>query len=149
MIVLREMTKDDCEKVHEIAQETLPECWSYKEFCNVLQYDYDIYHVAWETTKREVVGFAGAMVIAEEAELLNIAVAPDTQSCGIGRMLLERLLLETLRYGAKRMFLEVRRSNYRARELYKSLGFRETGVRKNYYTNPSEDAVIMTRSMEK
>lgn len=149
MIVLREMTIEDCEKVHEIAQKTIPECWSYKEFCNVLQYDYDLYYVAWEATGQEVVGFAGAMVIAEEAELLNIAVAPEAQGCGIGRKLLERLLLETLNYGAERMFLEVRRNNYRAREMYKSFGFQEAGVRKNYYTNPSEDAVIMTRPMEK
>jgi ribosomal-protein-alanine acetyltransferase len=92
----------------------------------------------------EVVGFAVHQRVLDEAELLNIAVAPGAQGRGLGGRLL-RHLLDAHRGVARRLFLEVRASNGRAIDLYQRHGFVRLGVRKGYYpgTQGREDAWIM------
>lgn len=86
-----------------------------------------------------VVGFLVLLPLPpDEAEVLNIAVAPDFQRLGIGRALLKATAARTL-------FLEVRESNAAARAFYQSLGFRQTGRRRGYYHHPAEDAILMSR----
>ena len=85
-------------------------------------------------------GFLVARTLAaDEQELLNLAVDPLHRRRGIGRSLVKALLSEAP--GA--VFLEVRESNRRARDLYKSLGFQEVSLRKNYYDHPLEAAIVM------
>ncbi len=91
----------------------------------------------------EAVGFAIYHVSFEDAELYNLAVRPDCRRRGAGRALLNAALEGAASRGARRMFLEVRRSNDAARALYKSAGFAVCGVRRNYYDSPREDAVLM------
>ena len=82
---------------------------------------------------------------ADEGEIITVAVSPACRRQGIARALMEHML--RLAAGARAtVYLEVRASNTPARELYRTLGFTETGVRKNYYTSPREDAVLMMRS---
>ena len=144
MIELRRMQLADCERVAAISGQTLPEGWSYQEICSVLQYDYNIYYVAWDTVAEDIAGFAGIMVLAEDAELLNIAVDPEFQRKGIGAMLLERVIQEAWNCGAERMLLEVRAGNIQAQQLYEQYHFHVIGSRKRYYSNPTEDAWIMS-----
>ena len=144
MIVIRKMEPADCEAVYQIAKQTLPEHWSLEEICRVLQYDYNIYNVAYRAEDSCVVGFAGIMVINEDAELLNIAVSEEFQKIGIGLLLLQSVIVEARRHLAERMLLEVRESNEKARRLYCQNGFCELGIRKNYYTQPNENAIIMS-----
>ena len=84
------------------------------------------------------------MVINEDAELLNIAVSEEFQKKGIGLLLLQSVIVEARRHLAERMLLEVRESNEKARRLYCQNGFCELGIRKNYYTQPNENAIIMS-----
>jgi ribosomal-protein-alanine N-acetyltransferase len=98
--------------------------------------------VEWEGAPR-VVGFAAFHRVMDEAELLNLAVAPAHQRRGIARALLEyarRLLHQA---GAKRIFLEVRAANQRALGLYFSVGFTLHSRRKNYYHDPEDDACVL------
>ncbi len=90
-----------------------------------------------------VAGFAIYHVSFEEAELYNIAVRPDFRRRGAGRALLAAVLERARAKGAERMFLEVRKSNAAAVELYRSAGFSVCGERRGYYENPREDAVLM------
>lgn len=138
------MQLPDCERVAEISALTLPEGWSYQEICKVLQYDYNVYYIAWDTLQEDVVGFAGIMVIAEDSELLNIAVDPQYQHKGIGTLLMDKIVEESWKHGADRILLEVRSSNTMAQRLYKQYCFAMIGKRKNYYSNPTEDAWIMS-----
>ncbi len=138
------MQLPDCERVAEISALTLPEGWSYQEICKVLQYDYNVYYIAWDTLQEDVVGFAGIMVIAEDSELLNIAVDPQYQHKGIGTLLMDKIVEESWKHGADRILLEVRSSNKMAQRLYKQYCFAMIGKRKNYYSNPTEDAWIMS-----
>lgn len=138
------MQLQDCERVAEISALTLPEGWSYQEICKVLQYDYDVYYIAWDALQEGVVGFAGIMVIAEDSELLNIAVDPKFQHKGIGTLLMDKIVEESWKHGADRIFLEVRSGNTKAQQLYKQYCFKVIGERKNYYNNPTEDAWVMS-----
>jgi [ribosomal protein S18]-alanine N-acetyltransferase len=87
-------------------------------------------------------GFLIARHLAPEWELENIIVAPSARRMGIGERLLNSLLNAARETHSTSMFLEVRESNLGARALYEKLGFRETGLRKSYYTNPLEDAIL-------
>lgn len=149
MIEIRRMQLADCEQVARIAEETLPERWSYQDICSILQYDYDIYYVGWDTEREEVIGFAGIMVIAEDAELLNIAVTPRLQHEGVGKRLLEQVIQAAWERGAERMLLEVRQGNIHAQQLYGQYHFEIIGKRKNYYSNPTEDALIMNLNRQR
>ena len=90
-----------------------------------------------------LVGFMGAWFVDGEAEIHHIFLEPSWRMKGLGRIFLRRFM----QYSAKRqvvsLYLEVRRSNERARSLYRKLGFHETGERKNYYSCPLEDAILM------
>ncbi len=143
MIELFPLELQYCDKVAEISKNCLPEAWSYASICDVLKYDNNIYYVAQDVHADVVVGFAGIMIVADEAELLNIAVSSDYRRSGVAKRLLEQLLMQARQQGAYRMLLEVRESNDGAKALYKQMGFSHLAVRKNYYSHPTEDAIIM------
>jgi ribosomal-protein-alanine N-acetyltransferase len=94
-----------------------------------------------------VVGFACIRTVADEAEILNLAVLPGMRRQGVGRALLQQALRKAWENGARRAFLEVRQSNRPARKLYESLGFSPNGLRTAYYSNPPEDAVVLACSL--
>lgn len=142
-IELKPLSLPDCERVARIAELCLPERWSLESIRSVLQYENNIYYVAHSIEKSIIVGFAGIMVIADEAELLNIAVDPGFHRQGIGKLLLARMLQEAAGAGAYRLLLEVREGNHAARQLYHQHQFTPIGIRHEYYHNPVEDAIIM------
>jgi ribosomal-protein-alanine N-acetyltransferase len=101
--------------------------------------------LAWDSTA--VMGYYLARLVPPEAELLLIATLPHCRRRGIGTELLSHLLVEAERTGCSRCFLEVRVSNEPAIRFYQHNGFRAVGVRKNYYSAPLEDAVVMVRGL--
>jgi ribosomal-protein-alanine N-acetyltransferase len=92
---------------------------------------------------RRVVGFAGALLVAEEAHITTVAVDPDQQHRSIGQRLLLALIRRCTDLGAKAITLEVRSSNAPARALYRRFGFAPAGVRTGYYSRPVEDALVL------
>ncbi len=96
-----------------------------------------------QDTSRTIIGYHIFWVVAGEAHILNIAVAPEFQGQGLGRALLQFGLDFARDIGAARALLEVRVSNTRAQRLYQRLGFRRIGVRKQYYSDNHEDAYAM------
>lgn len=93
----------------------------------------------------EVVGFCSFWRVLDELHINNLAVAPLHRRGGVGSALLVHILQEGVALGAQRATLEVRRSNDVARALYERFGFSVAGVRRGYYTNPPEDALILWR----
>jgi ribosomal-protein-alanine N-acetyltransferase len=91
----------------------------------------------------QVVGYAGAWIVADECHITTIAVAPEVRKQGLGKKLMTELLLRSREKGATCSTLEVRAGNTPAIKLYEGLGFVQAGVRKAYYPNNREDAVIM------
>jgi ribosomal-protein-alanine N-acetyltransferase len=90
-----------------------------------------------------VVGYAGLMLTAEDAHVTTIAVDPAWHRHKIGTRLLIQLAREALRRGARNLTLEVRVSNHAAQEMYRQFGFHPAGIRKNYYVETNEDALVM------
>lgn len=91
----------------------------------------------------QAVGFCSFWRIVDELHINNLAVLPDYRRRGIASTLLMHVLREGVRLGARSVTLEVRRSNDDARRLYERFGFAASGVRRGYYTNPAEDALVM------
>ncbi len=147
MIELLPLQMEHCEAVAGIAEQSIPEHWSLQGIRDVLRYDNNIYFVARHRREQIIVGFAGIMVIADEAELLNIAVHPSYRGAGIGMQLLDKVIAEASRKQAVRLLLEVRKSNEVAIRLYQNRQFTKLGERKGYYSNPTEDAIIMERML--
>jgi [ribosomal protein S18]-alanine N-acetyltransferase len=95
-----------------------------------------------------VAGFCSFWLVVDEIHINNVAILPEYRARGFGTRLMRRVLTEGRRLGAIRATLEVRASNGAARRFYEGLGFRAAGVRKQYYSNPVEDAVILWRDRE-
>ena len=92
-------------------------------------------------------GYAAYWAALDEAQITNIAVAPDWRRRGVGRMLLEALISLAVDDGLQRLFLEVRQSNLAAIALYQSAGFQAIGIRRGYYQDNDEDAIIMLKNI--
>ena len=95
----------------------------------------------------KIIGYILYWHIRNEIQISNIAISPDYRQLGVGEGVLRKVLLEMRQKGAEFVFLEVRPSNLAARRLYEKLGFTILGLRKGYYRSPSEDAIIMGKSL--
>ena len=98
----------------------------------------------YEPPRDRVAGFVGIWLIADEAHVVSIGVRDSERRRGVGELLLIGAFKEARRLGAKKLTLEVRKSNQPARSLYRKYGFLDVGVRKRYYMDNGEDAIIMT-----
>ena len=101
---------------------------------------------ALRTPQHPVAGFCAFWKVVDQIHINNLAVRPELRGRGLGTLLLERVLDEAARLGAPHATLEVRRSNAAARRVYERAGFELAGVRTSYYTNPIEDALILSRA---
>ena len=115
--------------------------WKEQDFADMLNNPYAFYMCA--LCGGEVAGICGFLRSFETAEVLNVAVLPAFRRRGIARLLLGTLMEEGRAAGVSSFTLEVRAGNAAALALYEGLGFHRAGVRKNFYTLPTEDAVIM------
>ena len=92
----------------------------------------------------QIVGYAGAWLVYDEGQITNIAIIPSARGKGYGSKLTKELIDECLNRGMHEIFLEVRISNLPALAMYRNLGFTVKGIRKDYYSEPKEDAYIMS-----
>lgn len=141
-IRLEEMHEEQLDQVEAIEKESFPTPWSRSAFAGeLLQNDFAHYIVALH--EDVVVGYGGMWLIIDEAHITNVAVRADCRGQGIGQALMLEIIRQAVIRGVKSMTLEVRPSNDAARHLYLGLGFMDRGVRKRYYSDNKEDAIIM------
>lgn len=117
--------------------------WSEASVAGELDNELSLWLVAVEG--ETVLGYVGSQTVLDSTDILNVAVSPDHQGCGIGRALLTELEQRLRQQGVTEVLLEVRPSNAPAIALYTSLGFVQVGRRPNYYLNPREDALILKK----
>ena len=142
-IALEAMTAPDLPEVHAIETASFKTPWSHGLFADELDKAVAISSVV--RIKGRVAGYICSNVVLDEGHILNLAVHQDFRRKGIASYML-RALLETMKeQGCRSVFLEVRISNAEATAMYEKLGFEYLGTRKNYYTTPVEDAVLMVR----
>jgi ribosomal-protein-alanine N-acetyltransferase len=137
------MAEEHVPDVVEIDRASNGAPWSEASFLREVSNPQAHYYVSLDGST--VVGFAGFWTLVDEAHITTIAVRPEARGRGIGRALMTRILADAADLGMKCATLEVRISNEKAINLYASLGFVHSGVRKNYYPDNREDAVIMWR----
>lgn len=141
-INIRRVQPEDIDDILAISILSFPTPWSRASFLNELESNRFARYVT-AVSGETVVGYGGMWVIIDEAHITNIAVHPEFRSIGIGDKLLQSLIDICRKEGIPAMTLEVRRSNVVAQNLYKKFGFVENGVRKGYYEDNKEDAIIM------
>ncbi|MEW6172671.1 MAG: ribosomal protein S18-alanine N-acetyltransferase [Bacillota bacterium] len=136
------MEPEHIDEILEIEKVSFPQPWSRETFLfeMVLNQLAD-YVVALHNDS--LVGYGGMWLVLDEAHVTNIAVHPRYRNKGIGGQILRELIRLAAMRGLKKMTLEVRPSNSPARKLYEGFGFVQKGVRKRYYQDNNEDAIIM------
>lgn len=142
---IRPATVDDLGAIHTIERSSFGDPWSRAAFAQALQAAEVSLAVATSDEPPAVVGFVAVRAVADEAEILNVAVSPTARRGGVGRALVRHALAHAATAGAYSVFLEVRPSNEAAMTLYRSLGFVEVGRRPRYYRAPVEDALVLRR----
>lgn len=126
-----------------LEQECFADPWSQQSIASELHNPLSLWLVAQEG--QTLLGYVGSQTCLDETDMMNIAVSPASRRQGVARALIEALVSALRERGSKQLTLEVRASNGPARQLYESLGFLQVGLRKNYYRNPKEDALILRK----
>ena len=121
--------------------------WSKEMFADELKSNIAHYLVALDD-KKNVVGYVGMWKILDEGHITNVAVSPNYQRQGIGDKLICELINNAQRLELVMLTLEVRKSNMAAQNLYSKYDFKEVGIRKKYYFDTNEDALIMTLELK-
>ena len=132
----------DVAAVAALEREVFGDPWSRRSFEEILGLEHLQGFVVGDG-RGGLAGYAFCSSVADEGEILNLAVAPALRRQGLGRVLLDACLGWMTDRGARKVFLEVRRSNEAAIAMYEGQGFETVGVRRGYYRKPTEDAVTM------
>ena len=138
---VRPMDVRDAEQVGELESICFSEPWSLPLIVSGLNSRLDMYFVYEKDGK--ILGYSVVRILADEGEIQRIAVLPAYRRQGIARKLMDAMMIFARKRGVCAVALEVRESNEGARNLYISYGFRQEAVRRGYYHNPAEDAIIM------
>ena len=141
MIHFRQMTPEDAAGVELVEKASFAVPWSREAFWQEAASERAFYLLVLEDER--IIGYAGTWIILDEAQITNVAIAPEYRGQGIGSQLMKELICQVKARGATAMTLEVLPSNAPAIALYTSFGFRDTGRRPGYYQDNGEDAIIM------
>lgn len=137
------LSEEDLDEVLEVERASFSNPWSRQMFLWELQNTGVSYAYVLRTPGWRVAGFCTLWLVLDEIHINNVAVRAECRGQGAGRAMLLYVLGKGAGLGATKATLEVRRSNASALKLYEGLGFRVEGSRRNYYTNPVEDALVL------
>ena len=140
---IRRMTVADVSQVHAIEADTFATPWSRQSFLDEMERNACARYLVAEDERGDILAYGGAWIIFDEGHVTNVAVARPHRGKGIGKALMLALMQYAANLGTAYLTLEVRRSNAVARKLYEDLGFAELGVRKHYYEDNGEDALLL------
>lgn len=143
-MIIRQARESDIDEITRLDQLCFSAPWSRESFRQeIMKNGMALYLVAELPQSGELVGYAGIWAILDEGHITNVAVHPEYRRRHIGEALVKVLLEEASASGIRQFTLEARVSNEPAIRLYRKFGFREAGVRKGYYEDNNEDALIM------
>ena len=137
------MTQAHVPQIAELEKLCFNDPWSQNSIASELGNRLSYWLVALDNDT--VVGYVGSQTVLGETDMMNIAVHPDYRNHGIACALIDALIEKLTQQGSHSLMLEVRVSNTPAKNLYGKLGFVSVGIRKNYYRNPKEDALILRK----
>ena len=143
-MIIRAWEEKDIPAIADIENKSFADPWTEGMLRDCLRYP--IYHNFLAEEGGQVCGYCCLILLFEDAELANIAVAPTYRGQGVGKLLMEKMHSYAKAFGAERMLLEVRVSNQSAIGLYEKYGYERYGLRENYYAD-GEDAYLMQKSL--
>ena len=138
---LRQMTTADIFVVADMERRVFTNPWSVDSFRGALRSSNQIFIVLDD--EGTIAGYCGMLCVAGEGQILNVAVDTPYRRQGLATEMMRAMIEYGIEHGISLYTLEVRKNNEAARRLYLSCGFVETGVRRDYYSNPTEDAILM------
>ena len=141
-MMIRPMVEEDLPRVFEVELACFSDPWTLQGFKDSLK-ESSARLMIIETEEKDIAGYACLYQVMDEGEIVNVAIDPKYRQKGYGAKIVRGLILLGQQLGAERFFLEVREGNVAGRALYTSLGFVQCGIRKGFYENPKEDAVLM------
>jgi [ribosomal protein S18]-alanine N-acetyltransferase len=141
-IVIEEMTVDDIPAVQLVENASFPVPWPANAFRHELTQNRNAHYIVAREGE-QTVGYAGLWLSLDEAHITTFAVLPEHRRRKIGERMLVDLFARAEKLGAEWLTLEVRASNLPAQKLYEKYGFRPAGIRRRYYSDNNEDAIIM------
>ncbi|KON83354.1 alanine acetyltransferase [Rossellomorea marisflavi] len=139
---IRFMTVDDVDAVMEIEEQSFTVPWSRESFISEMEENHLSMYIVIEDEGR-IAGYCGVWMVVDEAHITNVAVLPSHRGKGYGELLMRKIMEMAIESGARVMTLEARVSNVPAQSLYRKLGFQNGGIRKRYYSDNQEDALVM------
>jgi [ribosomal protein S18]-alanine N-acetyltransferase len=145
-MTFRPMLEADLDQVVEIEKASMPSPWSKELFDEELKRAAAHYFVMEEEGR--IGGYMGYWEAPQEAHIINLAIAPVFRNRGFGKKMMEHCLDYAYKRGARLATLEVRQSNEAAQRLYEKCDFRVVAIRKKYYSDNQEDAIVMIKEME-
>ena len=140
----RKAGASDAPSIARAEEEIFSDPWTLRDVSDILVTEGGMCYVALDGGR--VVGYVLGRIIPPEGELYRVAVLPSYRRRGIGYRLLDFAVKSSKSRGLEILFLEVRRQNTAAKALYRAYGFRDVSVRKNYYRDPPDDAIVMVRA---
>lgn len=143
--MIRKMCAADVPQIAALETRCFSDPWSERSVAGELENELSLWFVAVED--ETVLGYIGSQSVPPDADVMNLAVAPDARRRGVASALLTALIAALRARGIEKLFLEVRPSNAPALALYRAFGFQELGCRKGYYVNPIEDALILGKEL--
>jgi ribosomal-protein-alanine N-acetyltransferase len=147
-VEVRPLVFDDLDAVGEIERSSMPAPWSRAMFAGELSKPTSVCLGAWEPSNGQLVGYVIVSRYVDAWHVMNLVVVEGERRRGVATRLLEEVFAQTRGQGRRGFTLEVRVSNDGAVRLYERLGFRAQGVRRGYYTDNREDALIMWRDAD-
>lgn len=141
-VMIRPMELSDLDQVEEIEKKSFTTIWSKKLYRRELIENHFAHYFVIEK-QNNMIGFCGIWLVLDEAQVTNIAIDPVYRGQGYGGLLFQYMLKRAIIQGAANLSLEVRKSNIQAQRLYQKFGLQPAGIRKNYYTDNNEDAIVM------
>ncbi|MDO5403383.1 MAG: ribosomal protein S18-alanine N-acetyltransferase [Eubacteriales bacterium] len=143
IFTVRPMKREDTPKVAAIEKNIFSIPWSEKSFTDACTTLENIYLVA--EADGIIAGYCGLWTVLGEGNITNMAVAEEFRRCGVGILLMEAMEKAGREKDVETFFLEVRESNVAARHLYEKMGYKDIGLRRNFYERPVENAVVMSK----
>lgn len=146
-LIVRKGVASDVDDIENLEQICFADPWSRESILHELTENHLSTYIVAELEGR-VIGYVGIWAIVDEGHITNVAVSPEYRRMQVGSVLIKTMLEVTIKAGLLHHTLEVRAGNEPAKALYRKFGFEEAGVRKGYYENNGEDAIIMWRHAE-
>jgi [ribosomal protein S18]-alanine N-acetyltransferase len=147
-LTIRPATEADLDRIALIERASFSDPWTRDALATALRLSHIRFLAAASSSESrdgevELAGYVVALVMGDEGEIADLAVAPSARRRGVGGLLLDRTARELAECGVRTLYLEVRESNLAALALYRSRGFQQVGRRRAYYRHPPEDALVL------